>query len=248
MDNSNSETKFGSLGGTPGFALSNMPPAATDFIQAIERPSQLDLMAGKADPFKDDPVAYNAIMAGRTALTNGAAKIRALSSDLTRSEPQRHEAGGVVSAKTVEALEETQHVLNARANAYQAVGDEALREAFPVKAEDKWVYDRWLSFLEREVVNEDGGLANIRKATMANASLATVITKMPAELMPLKGEFLTKLKADVIATHHPNIGEAFARAGQMRELAGKYMSLAARVKLNFHSPLHASKMKTRVEV
>ena len=83
---------------------------------------------------------------------------------------------------------------------------------------------------------------------MANETLATVITKMPAELMPLKGEFLAKLKEDVIAKYHPNIGEAFERAGEMRELAGKYMSLAARVKLNFHSPLHASKMKTRVEV
>ena len=117
--------------GTPGYALSNMPPAATDFIMGVERPSQLDAWAGKAEPFKDDPVTYNAIQAGREALTNGAAKIRALSSDLTRSEPQRHEAGGVVSAKTAGALEDTQRILNARANAYQAAGDEALREAFP---------------------------------------------------------------------------------------------------------------------
>ncbi|GAY21199.1 hypothetical protein SFOMI_1734 [Sphingobium fuliginis] len=191
---------------------------------------------------------FNAINAGRTALTNGAAKIRALSSDLTRSEPQRHEAGGVVSAKTVDALEETQRILNARANAYQAAGDEALRDAFPVKAEDTWLHDRWLSFLEREVANQDGGLGNIRKATMANPSLATVIAKMPAELLPVKGDFLARLREEVIDKFHPNIGEAFERAGQMRELAGKYMSLAARVKLNFHSPLHASKMKTRVEV
>lgn len=89
------------------YALSGMPEAATDFIQGIERETQLDAWCGRAEPFKDDPTIYNAMMAGREALVNGASKIKALTADQTRNEPQKHEAGGEVSAKTVAKLEET---------------------------------------------------------------------------------------------------------------------------------------------
>lgn len=233
---------------TPGYALSGMPEAATDFVQGIERPTQLTAWAGNAEPFKDDPIVYNAIKGGHEALLKGAATIKALTADLTRNEPQKHEAGGEVSAKTVAKLEETQRILQAQANAYQAGGDEALKEAFAIKGEDKWLYDRWLSFVDREAVNGEGGFTNIRKAMLSNRELATVIMKMPGELLNLPGDFLQTLRVKAVEKYQPNIQEAYQRAEDLRDLAGKFTSLIGRVKLNFHSPLIAKKMATRVDV
>ncbi len=231
---------------TPGYALSSMPEAATDFIQGIERPTQLNAWTGDAEPFKDDPTVYNAMMAGREALVNGASKIKALTADLTRNEPQKHEAGGEVSAKTVAKIEESQRILQAQANAYQAGGDAALKEAFAIKDGDKWLYDRWLSYVEWEAKNQDGGFANIRKAALANHELATVLMKMPAELLGLPGDFLNTVRTKAVEKFHPEIQEAYQRAEDLRDIAGRYTSLAARVKLNFHNPSVARKMATRV--
>ena len=166
---------------TPGYALSNMPEAATDFIMGIERPVQRQAWVGNPEPFKDDNAVYNAIQAGHEALINGAETIKALTADQTRSEPERHAAGGEVSAKTVAKLEESQRILQAQANGYQAVGDEALNAAFPMKDGDKWLYDRWLSYVEREAKNQSAGFGNITKAALANRELSTVLMKMPAE-------------------------------------------------------------------
>lgn len=233
---------------TPGYALSSMPEAATDFIQGIERPTQLNAWAGNAEPFKDDPIVYNAIMGGHEALLHGAAKIKRLTNDETRSEPERHAAGGELSAKTVAKLEEAHNVLNAQANAYQAGADAALKEAFALKDGDKWLYDRWLSYVEREAKNQDGGFANIRKATLANRELATVLMKMPGELVGLPADFLQTVRVKAVEKFHPEIQDAFQRAEDLRDVAGRYKSLIARVSLNFHNPLIAKKMKTRVEV
>ncbi|MGJ3628506.1 hypothetical protein AB5I41_19050 [Sphingomonas sp. MMS24-JH45] len=59
-------------------------------------------------------------------MLKGAATIKALTADQTRNEPQKHEAGGEVSAKTVAKLEETQRILQAQSNAYQAGGERTL--------------------------------------------------------------------------------------------------------------------------
>lgn len=233
---------------TPGYALSSMPEAATDFIQGIERETQLDAWCGRAEPFKDDPTIYNAMMAGREALVNGASKIKALTADQTRNEPQKHEAGGEVSAKTVAKLEETQRTLQAQANAYQAGGDEALKEAFAIKDGDKWLCDHWLSYVAREAKNQDGGFANIRKAATTHRELAAVIMKMPGELLGLPADFLQSVRVKAVEKFHPEIQEAWQRAEDLRDIAGRYTSLAARVKLNFHNPSIARKMATRVAV
>ena len=233
---------------TPGYALSSMPEAATDFIQGIERPTQLNAWTGDAEPFKDDPTVYNAMMAGREALVNGASKIKALTADLTRNEPQKHEAGGEVSAKTVAKLEETQRTIQAQANAYQAGGDEALKEAFAINDGDKWLCDHWLSYVGREAKNQDGGFANIRKAATTHRELAAVIMKMPAELLGLPGDFLQSVRVKAVERFHPEIQQSWQRAEDLRDIAGRYTSLAARVKLNFHNPSVARKMATRVNV
>jgi hypothetical protein len=233
---------------TPGYALSGMPEAATDFIQGIERPTQLTAWTGDAEPFKDDPTVYNAMMAGREALVNGAAKIKALTADLTRNEPQKHEAGGEVSAKTVAKLEESQRIIQAQANAYQAGGDEALRDAFAINDGDKWLCDHWLSYVGREAKNQDGGFANIRKAATTHRELAAMMMKMPAELLGLPGDFLQSVRVKAVERFHPEIQQAWQRAEDLRDIAGRYTSLAARVKLNFHNPTIARKMATRVNV
>lgn len=233
---------------TPGFALSGMPEAATDFIQGIERPTQLTAWAGNAEPFKDDPTVYNAIKAGHEALLKGAATIKALTADQTRNEPQKHEAGGEVSAKTVAKLEETQRILQGQANAYQAGGDERLKEAFAINDGDKWLCDHWLSYVGREAKNQDGGFANIRKAATTHRELAAVIMKMPGELLGLPADFLQSVRVKAVEKFHPEIQEAWQRAEDLRDIAGKFTSLISRTKLNFHSPLIARKMATRVNV
>lgn len=233
---------------TPGYALSGMPEAATDFIQGIERPTTLTAWAGSAEPFQDDPVCYNAIKASHEALLHGATKIKALTADLTRNEPQKHEAGGEVSAKTVAKLEESHRIIQAQANAYQAGGDAALKEAFVIKDGDKWLCDHWVSFVGREAVNQNGGHANIRKAALAHRELASVIMKMPSELLGLPGDFLQTLRVKAVEKFHPEIQQAWQRAEDLRDVAGKLTSVIGRVKLNFHSPLIARRMATRVDV
>ncbi|MFN3846525.1 MAG: hypothetical protein ACK4RZ_12005 [Paracoccaceae bacterium] len=198
--------------------------------------------------FEHDNDVKNAIIGAHTALRSGATKITALTGDMTRSEPERHHVGGQVSAQTVAALESAQATLKSRANAYEATAKEALRDRFAMKADDKWVYDRWAGFVEREAKNPDGGYANVSAAIGKHRDLAVVMMKLPPELLGVPSEQHVRWQTAAVEKWEPEIGDGFQMAQTIRDVADRYVRITAMVKLNFHSPVIASRMKTRVAI
>lgn len=87
-----------------------------------------------------------------------------------------------------------------------------------------------VTFAERqspleEAKNQDGGFANIRKAATTHRELAAVMMKMPAELLGLLGDFLQSVRVKAVEKFHPEIQEAWQRAEDLRDVAGKFTSL-----------------------
>jgi len=222
--------------------------AAVSMLQGIERPSQMNAWLGDAEQFQQDQEVRGAVLRAHTALRDGGEKIKLLTLDETRSEPERHYVGGQVSERTVGTLDNTQKVLLRNAAVHHDAAMEALKERFAMRSDDKWLYDRWVGYVEREGSNSDGGYSNIRESMLANRDLAVVLHKVPYQLLGLPVEQVVKWQAKAVERWEPEVQKAFQYAEELRDLAGRYPMVIGMVKLNFHSPVHASKMKTRVSL
>lgn len=221
--------------------------AAETFILGTRRPSQLKAWLGDASQF-DDPNAKNAINAATEALTKGAETISALTGDVTRSEPERHAVGAEVSARTVAALEQAQATLKGRADALANETANALANAFPLQPGNAFLYDRWIGFIRDEAKNGDGGYGNITAAVTKYGDAATVIMRLPPPLLGIPEAMHDRWKTAAIAKHAPHVNDTADKATAIRDLAAKYTRIAAMVKTNFHSPVIAGQMATRVRL
>ena len=170
-----------------------------------------------------------------------------MTGDATRSEPERHAVGGEVSARTVAKLEEVQRKLTANANAYTKSADAALKERFALKSEDSWLNDKWLGFV-REQAGVEGGYGVIGETMLKHRELATVIIKMPAELLGVPERQLQAWKVKAVSKWEPEIQAAAQMGEDIREVASRYTRIVGMVRLNFHSPGVAAKVATRVKL
>ncbi|QYU68863.1 hypothetical protein J4558_01550 [Leptolyngbya sp. 15MV] len=230
----------------PNIALVNTE-AATEFVMGIQRDTQLTAWLGSVERFQQDAEVSGAIISARTALRNGGAKITELTGDLTRSEPERHHVGAEVSARTVTALENARSKLMQYANAYEGSALAAVKERFTLRSEDNWIYDKWLGFV-RQQYSEEGGPANIRENMLKHRDLATLFVKMPTPLLGIPEVQHDDWKLKAVEKWEPEIQEAAQMGADIRDLASRYPRVIAMVKTNFHSPVIASRMKTRVSL
>lgn len=202
---------------------------------------------GDPSQFEHDTEVSSAIISAHSALRSGAETITALTGDATRSEPERHAVGGEVSARTVAKLEEVERKLTANANAYTASANEALKERFALKPEDGWMNDKWVGFI-REQAGVEGGYAKIGEAMLKHRELATLIIKMPAELLGIPERQLQTWRVKAVEKFEPEIQSAAQLGEDIRDIAGRYKRMVGMVKLNFHSPVIAAKVATRVRL
>ncbi len=231
----------------PNIALVNTE-AATEFVMGIQRDTQLTAWLGSVERFQQDAEVSGAIISARTALRNGGAKITELTGDLTRSEPERHHVGAEVSARTVTALENARSKLLQHASAYEGSAIEAMKERFTLRSEDNWIYDKWLGFVHGEARNTDGGYANIREHMLKHRDLATLMVKMPTPLLGIPESQHEDWKLKAVEKWEPEIQDAAQMGADIRDLASRYPRVIGMVKTNFHSPVIASRMKTRVSL
>lgn len=224
--------------------------AASSLVLGTRRESQMKAWLGDpSDPsLEHDTEVSHAILGAHSALRSGAETITALTSDATRSDPERHAVGGEVSARTVAKLEEVQRKLTAKANAYEAAGIETINSAFALKSDDKFMHEQWMGFIHREAANTDGGYGNISAALAKHRGLANVIVSMPAELLNVASAQLDRWKIAAITKWEPRAQENLQMAEDLREVAGRYTRIVGMVRLNFHSPAIAAKTATRVRL
>jgi len=222
-------------------------PAAVEFIQGTQRDSQKKAWLGDASQF-DDPDVKNAINGAHTALAKGAETITALTSDATRSEPEKHAVGAEVSSRTVAALEQTQTTLASIAKRQADSAAEALANAFPLQPGNAFLYDRWIGFVRDEAKNGDGGYGNITAAVTKYADAATVIMRLPPPLLGIPEAQHDRWKAAAIAKHAPHVNDTADKATAIRDLAAKYTRVIGMVKTNFHNAAIAAQMATRVRL
>lgn len=221
--------------------------AATEFVLGIQRDSQVNAWLGEVEQFPQDQEARGAIISAHTALRNGGATITELTGDLTRSEPERHHVGAEVSARTVASLENSRAVLTRIAEAYESTAVDAIKERFALKSDDNWIYDKWLGFV-RESYGKEDGPATIRETMLAHRDVATLIVKLPSPLLGIPERQHNDWKLKAIEKWEPDIQAAAQMGADIREVASRYPRVIGMVKSNFHSPVIASRMKTRVSL
>lgn len=221
--------------------------AATEFVMGIQRDSQVNAWLGEVEQFPQDQEARGAIISAHAALRNGGAKVTELTGDLTRSEPERHHVGAEVSARTVAALENSRAVLARIASAYESTAFDAIKERFALKSEDNWIYDKWLGFI-REAYGQEDGPATIRETMLSHRDVARLMVKLPSPLLGIPERQHSDWKLKAIGKWEPDIQAAAQTGADIRELASRYPRVIGMVKTNFHSPVIASRMKTRVSL
>lgn len=223
--------------------------AAVELIQHSALPTMRNVMLGDATRHKgiDDDV-FNAIGRAHEQLQAGAAKITALTRDETRSEPERHHAGGQVAAHVIAELEATKAVLTNRADAYAAAAMATLEGKFTVKPERLFMYDRIAGYIEREAKNNDGGYGRITDAIKTNSDFAMVAMTFPHQLLGMPIEHLTRFRTAAVERWASEVATQLRYSEDLRDLAATYAKTIGRVRLNFHSPTIAAKVNTRVAV
>lgn len=225
-------------------------PAAEQFVQGTQRPSQLKAWLGdpSSPSFEHDNDVRNAITAAHTALTKGSETITALCADVTRSPAELHAVGAEVSSRTIAALEQAQSTLARNANAYEKAGVEALNSAFALKPDDKFMHEQWIGFVHREAANPDGGYGRISEALAKHRGLANVIMSLPAELLNVAPAQLDRWKIAAITKWEPGIQASLQTAEDIRDVASRYVRVIGMVRTNFHNPAIAAQMATRVRL
>ena len=230
----------------PNIALVNTE-AAVSLIQGTQRDSQMKAWLGDPSQFDHDTEVSAAIIGAHSALCSGGETITALTGDATRSEPERHAVGGEVSARTVAKLEEVQRTLTVKARAYAKAANDALAERFTLKTEDGWTNDKWLA-LVRDEASKEGGYGKISDLISKHRDLATLIIKMPTPLLGIPERQHTTWKVKVVSKWEPEIQAGLQMAEDIHHVASRYTRIMGMVRLNFHSPVIAAEVATRVKL
>lgn len=221
--------------------------AAVSLIQGTQRDSQMKAWLGDPSQFEHDTEVSAVIIGAHSTLRSGAETITALTSDATRSDPERHAVGGEVSARTVAKLEEAQRTLTARAKSYAKAANDALTERFALKAEDGWINDKWLG-LVRDEAGKEGGYGVIGELISQHRDLATLMVKMPTPLLGIPERQHTAWKVKAVSKWEPEIQAGLQMAEDIHDVASRYTRVIGMTRLNFHTPAIAAKVATRVKL
>lgn len=197
------------------------------------------------DPTKHKTV-LNYVTAAHTAMTQGIETIEALGGDMTRSEPERHDAGRKVAARTIEALQRSQASIRAAANNMLKEGNDAINAQFapdPLRAGldseiRSWVRDK----------AKAGDVAAIKEQVKALPEVAAIIYHSPRFLLDLALDVHESFKLDAVEKYASQHIDTVSEGMELAKLADKYGPVIASINASFYNAAVAEQVKSRVEV
>ncbi|HEX3423025.1 MAG TPA: hypothetical protein VHS33_06460 [Sphingomicrobium sp.] len=199
------------------------------------------------DQEKLDKLAWNALTSAHDAMADGVQKIGRLVSDPTRNEVLKHEAAQQVAERTIATLDQTQKVLQARANALHTEAHEIVEQRFaidPVRASIQSEIRGWI----REQTKDEDGLVKIRQAMRSDREVASVIYHSPHFLMNLASDVRNNMRIDAIEAHVPDAYQKLEASIALSDTAAKYPRAIAGVRRSFFNAGLAAKASQRVQI
>lgn len=202
--------------------------------------------------FLGDPEKYESgvgpdITNAGIALRDGVETIGRLLSDATRNEVQRHEAAGVVAARTVEALQKAKAAIESRAEILFSDGAAQAEREFTPRASHASLESEIRAYI-REQAKQPDGPAKVRAAMLESKDVAAVIFHSPGFLVGINPETHSKLRDEAAEKSVPEAYKRMTDSVWLRELAPKFDKAAASVRNSFYNPSLAAKASTRVQI
>ncbi len=230
------------------------PSYPNSLVQSEAASSFLSLAATETGrkAFLGDPEKYESgvgpdITNAGIALRDGVETIGRLLNDATRNEVQRHEAAGVVAARTVEALQKAKAAIESRAEILFSDGAAQAEREFTPRASHASLESEIRAYI-REQAKQPDGPAKVRAAMLESKDVAAVIFHSPGFLVGINAETHSKLRYEAAEKWVPEAYKRMTDSVALRELAPKFDKAAASVRNSFYNPSLAAKASTRVQI
>ena len=204
------------------------------------------LLGGDPDKYADAE-ASAALLTAQIALRDGIGTIERLAKDPTRSDPQRHEAGGKVSAKTVETLAKSKATIESRIESLHASGVAEVEAAFAPNLQRSHLDAEIMRYV-REQAAKPEGVTKLHDLVKTNRNVAAVIYQSESFLLGLADQTHSTLRFDAAEHHVPAAYKKMTNSLAMQELPGKLDGAIANVKRGFHSQAIAAQTALRVDI
>lgn len=204
------------------------------------------LLGGDPDKYSDAE-ASAALLNAQIAVRDGIGTIERLAKDPTRTDPQRHEAGGKVSGKTLETLARSKATIESRITALHAAGAEEADRAFAPNLSRSHLDAQIMQFI-REQAKLPEGVVKLHELVKTNRNVAAVVYQSEGFLLGLADQTHTTMRFDAIEAHVPTAYKKMVDSVAMHELPGKLADAMAKVKSSFHNAAIAAQTALRVDV
>lgn len=220
-------------------------PNATQFLELAETNTGGKVLLG--DHEKMDPQAGSAALNAQIFLRNSIADIKALATDVTRNEYERHEAGKVLAGRVVEKIESAKAIISRRSNELFAAAENSAEEGFTPKLGREQL-DAETRLWIRERAKEDDGITRFRDELKKDKNFAAIIYNAPAYLLGINSQVHETMKMEAVQRHLPDAYRAYAQHVELSQLGEKYTKVARDVRLSFYNESLAELASKRVLV
>lgn len=197
-----------------------------------------------------DPATHKAVLnqvtAAHNAIAAGIETIEALGGDMTRSEPERHDAGRKVAVRTIEALQKSREGILNTANVMAKAASDAIEAQFapdPTRAGLESEIRSWL----REK-SKAGDVAAIKEQIAATPEVAAVIYHTPTFLTGLADDVHDMFRYQAMKYYAYKEVDIINESGELKKLSDNYPKIIASVKTSFYNAAIAQQVKSRVDV
>lgn len=236
---------------TPNIAA----PAYTNSLVQTEAASSFLSLAGTetgrkaflGDPEKFDGGVGPDITNAHIALRDGVETIGRLLNDATRNDVQRHEAAGIVTVRTVEALKKAKAAIESRAELLYSDGVAQAEREFTPRASHASLESEIRAYV-REQAKQPDGPAKVRAAMLESKDVAAVIFHSPGFLVGINPETHTKLRFEATEQWVPDSYKRMTDSIALRDLAPKFEKAINSVRSSFYNPAISAKASTRVQL
>lgn len=200
-----------------------------------------------SDPEKVDSHAATDVINAQIALRDGVETIGKLLKDETRNTVQKHEAAGVVAARTVEVLEKTKAKIEERANYLLMAGQEDAQATFRLDPTRRFVHEHILAHMANLASKPDGTI-KLRQIVEEDGEAAAVFANTKPYLLNMNADNHRSLQFKAIERHAPDAWAKMQAGVTLMDVPAKFAKTISAVRASFYNPAVAAKASTRVQI
>jgi hypothetical protein len=219
-------------------------PDAGSFLVSTQINSGLVLSCG--DPRGDAMVGPD-IAKAQMVLKDAGAKVMALGSDPTRTDPEKHAAAQKLAVEVEKTLRAAKANIERRAAELRDQGAEEAERILGPKSARAGIESELRAWVRKQN-DERNGIEHITEALKESAELAGVIYSAPRFLLGLSPSVHERFRGEAIELWAPNAYRNLNASIGLANVAERYDTTIKRVHAHFYNPALASQQSKRVAV